>query len=309
MTWPRAIAFVIAAISLAGCTAANHEDACVQSPVATDATALMDGIHFVKDCEDCPEMAEIPAGRYLMGYSPSAKSHGGETDNDSGVEAAYNQYYRVRLGPAHCVAITKPFAIARTEVTVAEWRRCQKDGACRSLPVADGADPDFPVTGLGWNLAQDYVRWLSAKTGRTYRLPSEAEWEYAARGGLAHPENAPGADVAGHPGCAGIPASQCRRSDSLYPVGSQRPNPFGLFDMTINAAEWVQDCAYAYDEDGRGQEAVIAGDCSLRVVRGFQSGIIPMRGRLWFRDFLPLAAEVPSQQGIGFRIVRDSGKQ
>lgn len=303
MTWPRAIVLTIAAVSLTGCAAANIGDACVQSPVAGDATALLDDIRFVKDCAECPEMAELPAGRYVMGYSPPDAE-----PPSSEAEPAYNQYYRVRLGPAHCVAIDRPFAIARTEVTVGDWHRCQWDGACRPLPATGGFDPDYPVTGLGWNLAQDYVRWLSAKAGRTYRLPSEAEWEYAARGGLAHPEDAPGADKAGHPGCSSVPASQCRRSGSLYPVTSNAPNAFGLYDMTINAAEWVQDCAHAYDEKTSGQEAVGAGECSHRVVRGFQSGIIPMRGRLWFRDFLPQAADPPPQQGIGFRVVRDSGR-
>lgn len=309
MTWPRAIALVVAAVSLAGCAAANMEDACVQSPVATEATALMDGIRFVKDCEDCPELAELPAGRYLMGYSePRPERQTREAGHDGGTEDAYGQYYRVRLGPAHCVAIDRPFAIARTEITIADWRRCQRDGACRPLPASDGVDPDFPITGLGWNFAQDYARWLSAKAGRTYRLPSEAEWEYAARGGRVRPEDAPGADKAGHPGGSSVPANQCRRSGNLYPVATNSPNPFGLYDMTINAAEWVQDCAHAYDDEAGGQEAVNAGDCSLRVVRGFQSGIIPMRGRLWFRDFLPIAADVPLQQGIGFRVVRDGGR-
>lgn len=293
MTWPRAIALTFAAVSLAGCAASNMDDVCVQSPVAADATVLVDGIRFVKDCEDCPEMAELPVGRFLMGYSlPSVERPARKAEHDSGTEAAYSQYYRVRLGPAHCVAIDRPFAIARTEVTIADWHRCQQDGACRPLPATGGIDPDFPVTGLGWNLTQDFVRWLSARTGRTYRLASEAEWEYAARGGLVRPEEAPGADQAGHPGCSSVPASQCRRFGSLYPVASNSPNPFGLFDMTINAAEWVQDCATAD-----------SADCPFRVVRGFQSGIIPMRGRLWFRDFLPQAA---AQQGIGFRVVRDS---
>lgn len=297
MTWPPAIAFVIAATALWGCAANEHPETCPQVPVASDATGLLPQIRFVRDCPDCPELAVVPSGRFTMGT----------TIEPGGQEGPHDSYFRLRLGPAHCVTISKPFAIARSEVSVGEWRTCQLDGACRHVPGLDGVAVDFPVHDLTWDDAQAYVRWLSVLTGNAYRLPSEAEWEYAARGGLAHPEDLPWADAGGHPGC--VQADKpCPAHGGFRPVRSHLPNPFGLYDMTFNVAEWTEDCAHAYGTAPAGQGANLDGDCSLRVARGFQSGMISMRGRIWFRDFLP-PSDPKAARGVGFRVVRNMGPQ
>ncbi|MDZ7792064.1 MAG: formylglycine-generating enzyme family protein [Xanthomonadales bacterium] len=118
-----------------------------------------------RDCPDCPEMVVIPSGSFQMG-SPSSEP---QRDSDE--------------GPQHRVSVPA-FALAKTEVTFAQWDACVSDGGCSHRPEDRGwGRGNRPVMNVNWNDAQEYVRWLSRKTGADYRLPSEAEWEYAARAG------------------------------------------------------------------------------------------------------------------------------
>jgi len=213
-----------------------------------------------RDCADCGEVVVVPAGSFQMGSAS-------EFEN-----------------PVHNVKIEKAFAIGRHEVTFDEWDQCVEEGGCKHRPDdRDWGRGDRPVINVSWLDAKAFVTWLSQKTGKTYRLPSEAEWEYAARGGVSTPYWW-GRD-------AGTRQANCRecKTDSpsqTLPVGSFKPNPFGLFDTAGNAAEWVEDC---WNDNYRGAPvngtAWQTGQCRLRVLRGgaFDSQAKYLRSQARFR--------------------------
>ena len=196
----------------------------------------------VRDCDACPSMVVVPAGGFRMGASePGA-------------------------GPAHEVVIARAFAIGTHETSVAQWEACVKEGACRQSPQT-GRDGSLPVANVSWEDAQSYARWLSAKTGQTYRLPSEAEWEYGARAGTTTHYWWGDEKGGQRANCADCGSPWGARGPA--PVGSFAPNAFGLFDVHGNVWEWTQDCwndSYqGAPLDGRPQ---LTGDCLSRVIRG-----------------------------------------
>ena len=178
----------------------------------------------------------------------------------------------------HPVTFAQPFYLGRTEVTFREWDACVADGGCNGYRPADQGwgRETRPVINVSWQDAQAYVAWLSRRTGRTCRLPSEAEWEYAARAGTTTEYALPapdGSDDIGGKGLANCvtaavngTASRPRRS------GSFPANAWGLHDMHGNVFEWVEDCWH--DElrrRARGRTAWLeedGGDCGTRVLRG-----------------------------------------
>jgi hypothetical protein len=173
--------------------------------------------------------------------------------------------------PVHRIRIQRNFAIGRRDVTFAEWDACVAAGGCKFSPPDQGwGRGDRPVTNVSWDDAKDFVAWLSKTTGKPYRLPSEAEWEYAARAGTTTPYWW-GAEIGtGNAQCAECGASERGKTE---PVGSFRPNAFGLYDTAGNAAEWVEDC---WNPSYRGAptdgSASTSGNCSLRVLRGGSFG-------------------------------------
>jgi formylglycine-generating enzyme required for sulfatase activity len=207
-----------------------------------------------KDCPNgCPDMIVVPAGNFKMGSPPAAP------DAEQG--------WPVPSYLQHEVAIAKPFAIARYEVTYAEWDACVSAGACPHV-ADDWGRGRLPVSNVTWDHAQQFVAWLSKVTGKTYRLPSEAEWEYVARAG-ALTNYSWGDDVGeGNAACA-VCGSQWDDKQAA-PVGSFRPNTFGLFDLHGNVWEWVED-AWHDDYEGaptNGTAWVQGADQDYRVVRG-----------------------------------------
>jgi formylglycine-generating enzyme required for sulfatase activity len=207
-----------------------------------------------RDCPDvCPEMVVVPAGSFMMGSSPAE------------IAALVKQTHSASFhseGPQHRVTIPRPFAVGKFEVTFAEWDACVAVGGCKHRPGDEGwARGKLPVIKVSWNdITQEYLPWLSRKTGKTYRLMTEAEWEYAARAGgtEARLDSLPRFSRTG----AG-------RLSPTYPVASEPPNRWGLHDMTGNAFEWVSDW---YAERGYATSALLdpqgpeAGH--FRVVRG-----------------------------------------
>jgi formylglycine-generating enzyme required for sulfatase activity len=212
----------------------------VPAPPAGEAKTAGD---IFRDCQDCTEMIVVPAGTFDMGSKTEYED------------------------PVHRVTIAKPFGIGRYEVTFDEWDRCVDDKGCKPQPDDRGwGRGRRPVTNVSWVDAKDFVAWLSQKSGRKYRLPSEAEWEYAARAGT-NTQYWWGRDV-------GSKQANCRECNTgsgpqTLPVGSFQPNPFGLYDTAGNAAEWVEDC---WNDSYRGAPndgtPWSAGQCQLRGLRG-----------------------------------------
>ena len=241
----------------------------------------------LKSGGDGPEMVSIPAGKFVMG---SADSESGHYDDE---------------GPVRGVSVAA-FALGRYAVTFAEYDRFAQATA-RELPDDEGwGRSTRPVINVSWEDTTAYARWLSEETGATYRLPSEAEWEYAARSGSTarywwgdaiSRENEVMAN------CAGCGSEW--GGEQTAPVGSFAVNGFGLYDLHGNVWEWTQDCWHKnYRDaplDARPREAAAGGDCSRRVVRGGSWSIGPKwvrsAGRNWD------SADVVSI-GLGFRLAR-----
>lgn len=317
---PKAGAALLAAMLLTGC-----------ATIAEDRRAAT----VIEDCDDgCPQMVAIPAGSFMMG------AQGGEEGRPE--------------GPVHQVTIARPFALARFETTNAEYARflresgrmpskgCwsfgftqrtfQLNAAADYTAPGDGAGDgaaQMPVTCVSWHDAQAYARWMSDRTGHAYRLPTEAEWEYAARAGSrtafpwgddieagcihANIYDAEGAPIGfsgfvpgGGNGLGALDHAACSDGHrGAAPVGSYAANAFGLHDMIGNAWEWTQDCYVApypadVPVDGRAYQA--KGACERRSVRGGSWITSPFRIRPAWRGRDP---EDQLSWIFGFRLARD----
>lgn len=189
---------------------------------AIGANKSVSAIDTFSDCSQCPEMALLPSGTFTMG------------------EVAGRGYSQE--GPAHDVTIAKPFAIGIYEVTFSQWDACVADGGCDGYQPSDAGwgRGSQPVINVSWYDAKSYTDWLAQKTGKPYRLPSEAEWEYAARAGTSTAFWWGDEIGQGHANCPDC-GSQWDQKQTA-PVGSFAPNAFGLYDMAGNASEWIEDC-------------------------------------------------------------------
>jgi formylglycine-generating enzyme required for sulfatase activity/class 3 adenylate cyclase len=209
--------------------------------------AAKPGSDFKECANGCPTMIVVPGGKFTMG-SP-------ESENDRSNDE----------GPQHEVTIGQPFAVGKTDVTFAEWDTCVAAGACPEVADSGWGRDDRPVISVTWDEAKIYTAWLAKQTGKPYRLLTEAEWEYAAR--------------AGNPGRYSFSDDETQLDEHAWfsmnsggktqPVGTKKPNAFGLYDMHGNVWQWVEDC---YKESYRGAptdgSAVTSKDCSRRDLRG-----------------------------------------
>lgn len=181
--------------------------------------------------------------------------------------------------PRRMVTLAEPFAISVFEITFEQWDRCVADGGCSNRPGDNGwGRAKRPVIMVSWNDAQEYVAWLSQESGQSYSLPSESQWEYAARAGEESdwPEGDPArvcqfANVAG--GESGFRWQHADCADGVaietLPVGSLRPNAFGLYDTIGNVSEWTLDCMnLSYLDAPADGSAWSRGICSSRMTRG-----------------------------------------
>ena len=275
-----------------------------QKPEAANPVQPAVGIYQVKpgdefrDCEDCPLMVVVPAGSFTMGSTEAERTW---ALGQQGVQ----QEWVDREMPQHPVEIERPLAVGKYEVTVGQFEAFvqatdhEMSDGCLVITVNEVKEnvpnawrsPGFeqsanhPVVCVSWGDAKSYIEWLSEKTGHRYRLLSEAEWEYAARGetttmrpwgddsdnnaGRAY---ANGMDLAYTNESGGDPKLDCS-DGQVYTasVGSYSANAFGLHDVIGNVFEWVEDCwNESYEAPGRPNDGSVwtSGDCDLRVIRG-----------------------------------------
>ncbi len=212
-----------------------------------------DAITEFIDCAGCPQMVVIPAGEFTMGAPPGEL--GGATQ--------------------HRVIIATPFAVSKFEITFAEWDTCVDEGGCEGYRPADEGwgRGKRPVMNVSWLDAKAYANWLGGKTGKSYRLLSESEWEYAARAGTTTTFSVGDSlfpSAANYDGSTdGSGPSDVNRQQTV-PVGSFPANGFGLHDMHGNVSEWVEDCWFddytaSTPNDGSPSHE---GNCNGHVVRG-----------------------------------------
>jgi formylglycine-generating enzyme required for sulfatase activity len=239
----------------------------------------------IKNGTTGPEVVVIPAGKFRMG---DIQSKGGKDEQ-----------------PVHEVHISRRFGMSRYEITFDQYDEFAK-ATGRNLPEDWGFGRGRrPVISVSWNEAVDYAAWLSRQTGKRYRLPTEAEWEYAARGGT---ETAYWWGNEMKPGLANCISCGTRPEDKqTVPVGSYTPNPFGLYDTVGNVREWVQDCWHdnyqGAPSDGSAWEKEHNGNCNGRVNRGgaFRGGST-RNMRSSSRDMYRAGAR---PYWVGFRLVRE----
>ena len=194
------------------------------------------GLREFRDCTACPLMVELPPGRYLMGRAE------GEEER-TGLNRDPNRPQRTRDGeiPQVEIEIAHPFALGKYEVTFDEWDHCVEAGGCAYRPGdRDWGRGNRPVIHVSRVDAEDYLAWLSRTTGQEYRLPSSAEWEYAARAGTTTARWWGDELGTGRAVCDGCGSRWDNVSSA--PVGSFPPNPWGLHDMLSNVSEVVADC-------------------------------------------------------------------
>jgi formylglycine-generating enzyme required for sulfatase activity len=207
----------------------------------------------------------IPAGVFTMGSSAA--------DADS------------HERPRHTVTISRPFLLATTEVTQSQWKTVMGSNPSRFQ------GNDLPVEQVSWVDAQEFIRKLSTQEGTTsYRLPTEAEWEYACRAGATGDTNADLGTIAWHAPNSG---------GSTHPVGRKQANAWGLFDVLGNVYEWCEDWKGTYPS-GEVTDPHGPSEGPGRVIRGGSWMIHANRARAEFRDFL---APDERRDDVGFRIV------
>ena len=262
-----------------------------------------------RECRDCPEMIGIPAGSFMMG---SPKDEAGRFDSE---------------GPQHAVSI-KAFALGKYDITSAQFLAFLKSTGYRPAPCnrildmgwASAGDletqpPNWPAVCLGWHDAETYIAWLNAKVRKErpalapgngpYRLPSEAEWEYAARAGTTTARWWGEAIGSNHANCNGCGSQWDDRL--LAAVDSFAPNPFGLSNMLGNAWQWTQDCWHPnYLHAPNDGSAWLEKNCTKHVIRGGSWNNLPVLIRSASRSFSTSdGGDYDYSSLTGFRVVRD----
>jgi formylglycine-generating enzyme required for sulfatase activity len=298
------------------------------SETGSDERKLIAGT-VLKDCDDCPELVVVPAGKFSMG---SPQSEAGRLDIE---------------GPQRVVDVSSTFAVGRYAITRDQFDsfvkttghlyedgcNIEQDGRWVLRPTLNFHDPGFrqdgrhPVVCINWDDANAYVKWLTGKTGKTYRLITEAEREYISRAGTSTAywwgdairpelanydkrEQAP--NRGGQAKVANAAQRPAARTDSIIPESPQggtvpvhlyQPNPWGLYQVHGNVAEWVEDCwNRSYMGAPRDRSAVRTGDCGRRVLRGGAWSYWPSDIRAAYRESAP---KDQRYFHVGFRVARD----
>lgn len=303
-----AAAWSIAALSL-GTAAAQRCDGVETTAAAGERRCIVPGAgERFKDCTNCPEMVVVPAGSFTMGSPPDEPERAAEREDQARV------------------TILRPFAIGAFAVTRAEFATFvattshKPDAGCyfwtgttweeradRSWQSPGFAQDDHhPVLCVALADAKAYVAWLSSRTGKTYRLPSEAEREYAARAGTTTPfwwGSAISTEQANYNGTSVyVRGAKGEWRQRTLAVGSFRPNSWGIYNVHGNVWDWTDDCWNEANKGNPGDgSARTSGDCRWRVVRGGAWNYAPTYLRAAFRYW-----NVPHNRSSvqGFRVVR-----
>jgi formylglycine-generating enzyme required for sulfatase activity/serine/threonine protein kinase len=235
---------------------------------------------IIKDCEQCPTMVVIPAGSFMMG------SNTGKANEK----------------PPHYVKIDE-FILSQTEVTFEQWDACLADKICTHNPMDDMLGrTNLAVMNVNWNDTQLFLKWLNNKSKRNYRLPTEAEWEYAARAGSTTAYS--WGERIGNNNVSCIGCNTGVDKNKINKIKNYRPNAFGIYDMHGNVWEWTADCWHPnYSGAPSDGEAWEPNDCKRFVVRGGSGGNSPEDLRSASRG-----AQNSNQRlnSIGFRVALDS---
>ena len=295
---------------------------CCTSKVEDPGRMLNAGTEF-RDCDDCPLMVVIPSGSFMMGAPTDEPRAGGDEQ------------------PQHEVRIAKAFAVGKFELTRGEYAPFveatgwSSTGGCyyRTGPVPENdperhwqnsgypQDDSHPAVCVSRNDAQAFVTWLSAKTGKAYRLLSESEWEYVARAGTISARYwgdsehdgcayANGADLTGESDLEGWETADCEDGHTYTAaVGSFKPNDFGVHDTLGNVAEWVADCWNdTYEDAPTGGSAWMSGDCARPILRGASwhddPRFLRSANRYGFYAAGPDSADA-RYRNFGFRVARE----
>ena len=221
-----------------------------------------------KDCAECPEMVVVPAGSFTMG------------SNKGGDES-----------PSHSVTIAKAFALGKIEITQGQWKAVMGSNPSNFKNCGDNC----PLEKVNWDEAKEFIQKLNAKTGKQYRLPSEAEWEYTCRAGGQN-------EYCGSDDVDSIAWYGRKAGDTTQPSARKQVNAFGLYDMSGNVWEWIEDNYHA-NYNGAPTDGSVwqGGDSAKRVLRGGSWLNIPDNSRFAFRG-----SAVPAVRGydVGFRVAR-----
>jgi len=268
-------------------------------PLLPEAEQALKSADRFKECNVCPEMIVVPAGSFTMG-SPSNEA--GRSDDE---------------GPQHTVTFANPFAVGRFAVTFAQWDACDADGGCKAIKgsLVRWGRGQMPAIFVSWDDAKDYVAWLSRKTGKSYRLLSEAEREYVTRAGTTTPYwwgSSLSIDQANYDADVWDGDSVVRYEKRPVPVDSFAPNPWGLYQVHGNVFEWVEDCRHDnYEGAPSDGSAWTDGNCLRRVLRGGAWDTEPSDLRSAARFRYPFASRFsyPFEPAIhpehaGFRVAR-----
>jgi formylglycine-generating enzyme required for sulfatase activity len=249
----RTLLFCILVV-VGGVSAPPHADG---APLSASAEHALKPKDSFKECEQCPEMVVVPAGSFTMS-SPQSEPKREPFE-----------------GSQHRVTISFPFAVGRFAVTFDEWDACVADGGCNGYKPNDHGwgRGRLPIINVSWNDAKAYVAWLSHKTGKSYRLLSEAEREYITRAGTMTPfwwGSSISTQQANYNGNYvynnGLKGEYRQKT---VPVDSFAPNPWGLYQVHGNVMEWAEDC---WNDSYRGAptdgSAWTSGNCDRHVLRG-----------------------------------------
>ncbi|MBL4660914.1 MAG: SUMF1/EgtB/PvdO family nonheme iron enzyme [Alcanivoracaceae bacterium] len=242
-----------------------------------------------KDCTDCPSMVVIPSGSFYMGSK--------ENDNEK---------------PIHKVNINQ-FSMSQTEVTFNQWDACYNAGGCSDNPDDEGwGRGTRPVININWNDAQEYIKWLNSETSESYRLPSESEWEYAARAGNSSKYSWGDSISCSQAQYNGGRKSSCyyksnKNSRGTSVVKSYSANNYGLYDMHGNVWEWVEDCSHGSYAGAPSDDNAWSSDCTDSSKHVLRSGSwMNDPDKLLSANRLTGASSNYSANSIGFRLAQNT---